>query len=185
MIETMPFSITTERLYLREMNLGDLDFIAEMLSHPEVMEYYPKLYSRGEAKDWIDRQIRRYEEDGHGLWLVEDRATSSSIGQVGLCLQQIKGRALPEIGYLIHRSFWRKGFAIEAAIAVREYSFRELGHQEVFSLIKPANKPSQAVARRLGMRVEQTVLFHGVLHLLYRVSAAGLAGGTQGACNSG
>lgn len=165
----MSFSITTKRLRLREMGTGDLDFVAEMLRHPKVMKYYPKLYSRMEAKNWLERQMQRYEQDGHGLWLVEDKQTSASIGQVGVSLQHLEDRTLPEIGYLIHCPYWRQGFAIEAATAVRDYSFRVLNMREVFSLIRPVNQPSQAVARRLGMLPKEEVVFHGLPHLLFSV----------------
>ena len=53
--------LETPRLRLREMSLGDLDFVAAMLSHPEVMRFYPKLHSRQEATLWIERQLDRYE----------------------------------------------------------------------------------------------------------------------------
>ena len=42
--------LETPRLVLREMTLGDLDFIADLLAHPEVMRFYPKCHSRDEAK---------------------------------------------------------------------------------------------------------------------------------------
>ena len=99
------------------MSLGDLDFVAAMLSHPEVMRFYLKLYSRQEATSWIERQLDRYERHGHGLWLAEDRATGEPRGQVGLMIQEVDGIEEPEIGYLIHYPFWRQGLATEAALA--------------------------------------------------------------------
>ena len=53
--------LETKRLTLREMSIADLDFISSMLAHPEVMQYYPKRYSKAEAEEWIERQIARYE----------------------------------------------------------------------------------------------------------------------------
>jgi RimJ/RimL family protein N-acetyltransferase len=37
----MPFLLETDRLMLREMSQGDLDFVATMLADPEVMRFYP------------------------------------------------------------------------------------------------------------------------------------------------
>ena len=39
----------TPRLVLREMSLPDLDFIAEVLAHPEVMRFRLKCCDRDEA----------------------------------------------------------------------------------------------------------------------------------------
>ena len=166
----MEFSLNSSRLRLRQLRIDDLDFVAEMLGHPEAMRYYPKLYSRGEAQEWIERQIKRYERDGHGLWLVEAREDSTPLGQVGLCLQPVESRTLPEIGYLIHFPYWRRGFALEAAGAVRDYAMGKLQMSEVFSLIRAENKPSVGVALRLGMRDTGEVQFHGLPHRLYSLT---------------
>jgi ribosomal-protein-alanine N-acetyltransferase len=161
--------LETPRLALREMSPGDLDFVAAMLAHPEVMRYYPRLYSRDEARAWIERQLDRYARNGHGLWLVLDRVTSEPVGQVGLVLQLVDGVEEPEIGYLIHRPFWRQGLASEAALGVRTWAFDTLGLERVISLIRPENLPSQGVARKLGMAPGRRVQFHELEHIVFAV----------------
>ena len=163
--------LETPRLRLREMSPGDLDFVAAMLSHPEVMRFYPKIYSREEAAAWIERQLGRYARNGHGLWLAEDRATGEPRGQVGLAVQEVDGMEEPEIGWLIHRPWWRQGLATEAALATRDWAFGALGLSRVISLIRPENLPSQGVARKLGMKPGRRTLFHGFVHIVFEVSA--------------
>jgi RimJ/RimL family protein N-acetyltransferase len=58
--------LETPRVTLREMTLTDLDFVAEMLAHPEVMSFWPKCFDRDEAVNWIERQQARYAKDGVG-----------------------------------------------------------------------------------------------------------------------
>ena len=168
----MPPVLETSRLALREMTLDDLDFVAALLAHPEVMRFYPQVYPRDEAQAWIERQIGRYARNGHGLWLVEDRATGEPVGQVGLVMQPVDGVEEPEIGYLIHRPFWRRGFATEAALGVRDWAFGTLGLARVISLIRPENLPSQGVARKLGMTPGTHVQFHGLEHVAFAVRKA-------------
>src|SRR5262249_50279566 len=67
--------LETPRLALRPLRRGDLDFVAAMLASLEVMRFYPRTYSREEARAWIERQLERYRRDGHGLCLVSERAT--------------------------------------------------------------------------------------------------------------
>lgn len=167
----------TERLRAREMSPADLDFVAAMLAHPEVMRFYPRCYSRDEARGWLERQVERYREHGHALWLIEERAGGEPVGQVGLVTQQVNGRPEPEVGYLVHRPFWRRGYATEAALATRDHAFGALELPRVVSLIRPENLPSQGVARKLGMRPEGTTTHVGMRHLVFAVSRADLAAG--------
>jgi len=165
--------LETERLRLRELVASDLDFVAEMLADPDVMRFYPKRYSRDEARGWLDKQRERYERDGHGLWLVVDRAADEPRGQVGLVLQRVDGRDQREIGYLIHRPFWRQGLAYEAARAVRDFAFERLALPRIISLIRPENVPSQAVARKIGMTVWKRALHANLDHLVFSVASRG------------
>lgn len=137
------------------------------------MQFYPKCYSREEAAAWIERQTRRYARHGHGLWLVEDKAAGQPIGQVGLLIQNIHGVEEKEVAYLIHRPFWRRGFATEAARACRDYAFDVLGRERVIALIRPENVPSQGVARKLGLLPEPDRVRHsGFEHIVFSVSRA-------------
>ena len=164
--------LASSRLDLSELVPSDLDFVAEMLADPEVMRFYPEPLTREQSFAWIERQRERYARHGHALWLVSERATGEPVGQVGLILQDVEGRPEPEIGYLVHRPYWRRGYASEAAGAVRDWAFERKGLDRVISLIRPANVPSQAVARRLGMTSGREVLFHGLPHVVFEVSRA-------------
>jgi RimJ/RimL family protein N-acetyltransferase len=167
----MKIILETARLVLREMTLDDLDFMAALLGDRETMRFYPQDYSRADAEAWIRRALDRYARHGHGGWLVLERASGQPVGQVGLIRQQIEGVDEDEIGYLIHRPFWRRGYAGEAARAVRDHAFGTLGRDHVISLVRPINHPSRGVAAKLGMRPVKLTLFGGLEHLVYRVDA--------------
>ena len=73
----------------------------------------------------------------------------------------------PEVGWLLHRKFWKRGYATEAATRIRRYAENTLGYAEVISLVRPENEPSQAVARRIGMHVIGETLFASLPHLVF------------------
>ncbi len=163
--------LETSRLSLREMVPDDLDFVAEMLADRQVMRYYPKTYSRGEAQGCMTAQIEKYRSDGFGLWRVSLLGSPAPIGLVGLVRQEVDGDTFDEIGYLIHRPYWQRGYATEAALGVRRFAFEVCGLPHVVSLVRPENVPSVAVAKKLGMTPEREIRFGGFQHLVYGVAA--------------
>ena len=78
-----------------------------------------------------------------------------------------------EVGYLLEKAAWRRGYAIEGARACRDYAFQELGAREVYSIIRDNNLPSQAVASRNGMVVRGSFVKHyygmDMPHLLFSI----------------
>ena len=160
---------------MRELEGGDLPFVFSMLSDPDVMQYYPKRLDLDESLAWIERQRARYANDGHGLWLLEELDSGTPVGQVGLVMQELMDfprPRYPEVGWLLHRAHWKRGYASEAAARVRAFAHETLGHDEVISLIRPENEPSQAVARRVGMQVVGETTFAGLRHFVYGASRA-------------
>ena len=143
--------LETKRLLLREMNMEDYDALFRVLSDPENMRHYPYTYDGQHVKDWIERNMNRYRKDGFGLWAVCLKDTGELIGDCGLTLQNIEGEILPEIGYHIRRDCQRKGYAKEAARAVRDWAFRNTDHPALYSYCKYTNEPSFRTAESIGM----------------------------------
>lgn len=164
--------LETERLTLRELVPADIDFLASMMADPQVSHHYDRRFSRQAADEWLHRQIERYHNDGHGLWLAAEKATCLPVGQVGLVLQTIEGQKRAEVGWLLDRPHWGKGYATEAAAAVRDAAFTRWNYPEVISLIRPTNTPSQRVAERIGMKPGPKVWYNGFEHVVYRAEPA-------------
>ena len=143
----------TDRLYLREIRREDYEALCRMLKDEEVMYAYEHAFDDKEAREWLELQLNRYENDGFGLWAVVLEETGEVIGQCGLTMQDLNGEQVLEVGYLLAKDFWHKGYATEAAIACKKYAFDILGAKEVYSIIRDNNIASQNVAKRNKMTV--------------------------------
>lgn len=165
--------LETTRLYLRRLQPSDYDALSNILQDEEVMYAYAHAFSDAETKDWLDRQLQRYKDYGFGLWAVILKETDEMIGQCGLTMQDWDGRQVPEIGYLFQKAYWHQGYAIEAAAACKEYAFETLHLDEVYSIIRDSNLPSQKVAERNGMAIRGTFTKHyygiDMPHFVYSV----------------
>jgi len=166
----MRIILETPRLRLRELSLDDLDFIAGLLGHPEVMRLWPKPYTRNESEVWIHKSQERYAQDGYGYWLALDRVSGQPVGQAGLLRQEVDGISETGIGYIIHHPFWRQGYATEAAAHCRDYAFAKLDRQRIVILVRPENLVSQSVAKRIGGERERETNFAGLVHSVFVIT---------------
>lgn len=151
------YVLETPRLTLRKVVASDVEFIAEMLLDRAVTKHYGHVYTRADADEWMERGFMRYERDGYAFWLAEHKETGQPIGQMGLLNQEVNDETLLEIGYMVHPSHWRQGYAHETTCAIRDYAFESLDREKVVSLIAPANIPSQRVALKYGAKPERFV----------------------------
>jgi len=151
----MKMILETERLFLREMTMGDFDALYAVLSDPEIMQHYPYSFDEERVRSWIERNMDRYKNDGFGLWAVCLKDTGEMIGDCGLTLQNIEGQMLPEIGYHIRKDQQRKGYAKEAAAAVRDWAFGNTEYPALYSYCKYTNVGSFKTAESIGMHFEK------------------------------
>ena len=144
--------IETERLFLREMKENDFDALYEVLADADIMQHYPYSFDESRVRNWIQRNIERYRIFGFGLWAVCLKETGEMIGDCGLTMQLIDGEIKPEIGYHIRADKQRNGYAKEAAIAVRDWTFNNTPFQIVYSYMKYTNEPSVKTAISYGCK---------------------------------
>ncbi len=83
-----------------------------------------------------------------------DNGTRSEIGD----------EAEIELGWTLERAAWGHGFATEGAIAVRDWTVREVQPRRLISLIHPDNARSIRVAEKIGERYEHDVVIHHGAH---------------------
>lgn len=147
--------ILTERLFLREMTMDDFDALYKVLADKEIMQHYPYTFDEERVRGWIQRNVDRYNNEGFGLWAVCLRENGEMIGDCGLTLQNIDGQMLPEIGYHIRKDCQKKGYAKEAALAVRDWAFKNTSYPAIYSYCKYTNVPSFKTAESIGMHFEK------------------------------
>ena len=147
--------LETDRLFLREMNIDDFDALYKVLADRDIMQHYPYTFDEKRVSDWIERNMNRYRDNGFGLWAVCLKDTGEMIGDCGLTLQNIEGEMLPEIGYHIRADHQRKGYAKEAAAAVRDWAFTNTDYPALYSYCKYTNVGSYKTAESIGMHFEK------------------------------
>jgi RimJ/RimL family protein N-acetyltransferase len=148
--------IETERLILRPWRNADIAPNTAMLADPVAGRFIT-----ADSKPITDAFIGwrnaaimsgHWALHGVGMFVVEEKQTGRFAGRVG----PWKPPGWPgfEIGWGIAKEFRGKGYAVEAARATIDWSFATFEIDRIIHCIDHENKPSQAVARRLGARKE-------------------------------
>jgi hypothetical protein len=77
--------LETERLSLREITEDDLDDLLEIWGDPETMRFFPRTLDSQAMREWIERNQRRYEQYGHGLWAATLWSERKLVGDTQDC----------------------------------------------------------------------------------------------------
>ena len=166
--------IETDRLLLRPIEKDDIARFVAIYADPEVMRH---IGSGGpatpeETTELIGRRMAEYASRGYGILAVVEKASGELIGRCGLLHWQIEGTDELEVGYILARSAWGRGYATEAASAVRDFALHELGRRRLIALVRYGNDASANVARKLGMNHERDVDLDGDVARLYALSSS-------------
>ena len=146
--------LETERLTLRGFREDDLDEMAAISADPEVTKWVGDDDGLSREDTWrrIAYWVGHWELRGCGQWALIERETGRLVGRAGL----LQPEAWPglEVGWLVAREHWGRGFAPEAGRASADWARDELGAAHIISLIEDSNERSARVAEKLGMSVE-------------------------------
>ena len=146
-------SIETPRLLLRAWSEEDILPFYNMGQDPQVMEYFPSLWSMELVRDFVERMKIQLVDKKYTLWAAEEKSSNQFIGFIGLNYPAWEASFTPcvEIGWRLASPFWGKGYATEGAKAVLDYAFNELNLDQVVSFTVPDNIRSRRVMEKLGM----------------------------------
>jgi len=159
--------IDTERLYLRPMTTRDVDDLVALHSDPEVSRYM-RPFDRDEAIERLRRDDADWREYGHGLLAVLANDGGGFLGRVALKYWPQFDEA--EVGWVLRREAWGRGYATEAARACAAWGFAAFDYPYLTAMIRSENARSIRVAERLGMTpLREDVLF-GVPVVVHAVS---------------
>ncbi len=153
-------TIRTKHLILREFSLPDAPRVQALAGTRDVASTtltIPYPYEDGVAETWIEGHSAAW-EDGKRLTLAITTESDGVIGAIDLHLAPNHGRA--ELGFWIGVPYWNQGFATEAAAALLDYGFSELGLHRIVARHFPRNPASGRVLQKLGMIREGTQREH-------------------------
>lgn len=147
--------IETERLALRLYTLEDRQHSISLLTDADVMRHVDEgVLSLDAANVLFEKMLGLYDEGIDTIWAVFEKESREFIGHATLRPRPIKPEEW-EVGYILTKSQWGKGFATEIAERLKEYGFDTLGFDEIFATVDDDHPASIHVLEKIGMKFKQ------------------------------
>jgi RimJ/RimL family protein N-acetyltransferase len=165
--------LKTERLVMRSMVADDLDDLLGIFGDPVVMAAFGEApLDWQQVRRWLKRNLDHQHRHGYGLFAVCLKENGRLIGDCGLEVMEISGEQVAELGYDFRSDHWSRGYATEAACAVRDFAFNTLRLPRLISLIRLGNAASERVAQKTGLeKIGRIQRNHGT-YLRYEIENA-------------
>lgn len=158
-------TIETERLILRPPGTEDWPSYAELMSSARAI-YMGGPFSTKDAWGMFCHDVAQWTLMGHGALMLEAHGSGQCLGQVGIN----HGPLFPEheLGWLVYPEAEGKGYAYEAARALRDWAFTKRRLETLVSYIDPRNGRSRKLAERLGAVLDTAAPRQDPDDLVYR-----------------
>ncbi|MCL2593783.1 MAG: GNAT family N-acetyltransferase [Defluviitaleaceae bacterium] len=151
--------ITTERLILRPFAVSDADDLVKQCNNHNIFKTtlnMPYPYSLEDALSWISLANECFDNNRRYDFVVSDKITGKLLGSIGISNNQTHKNG--ELGYWIGEEFWNKGYGTEAAKAILEFVFSEIGLHKVMGHHFASNPSSGKIMEKIGMSYEGTLI---------------------------
>ena len=164
----LPF-LSTKRLLLFPPSLKDLSFWVALHSDPDVMKFMGGPRDKNEVKEWLETDIAHFKKHGFSMFSIVNK-NNEFVGRAGLVyLDYDDAQKEIEVGYVLKKEFWNKGYATEIVTALVSWGFKNLKIPRLVSVTRPENRKCQHILKKVGMEYKQIILFHDETFLLYEI----------------
>jgi ribosomal-protein-alanine N-acetyltransferase len=140
--EKLPI-IETERLRLRHLEEADTDSLFEIFSDREALRFwgFAPFKERADAEKLLADIHDHFRQKTLFQWGIAFKADDKIIGTTTLFRYDEQSRRA-EIGYILNRQFWGKGYINEALRALVSFAFEKLNLHRIEADIEPRNAAS-------------------------------------------
>ncbi|TMU84579.1 GNAT family N-acetyltransferase [Bacillus sp. BHET2] len=145
----------TDRLVLRQLTMGDVDFLYDLYTSEEVLRYFgmSPINSKEVAVSMVENYEKHLENGGPMRWAIVKKQSERIIGTCGFHgISKAYKRC--EIGYDLESGHWGKGIMGEALSPLLTHLFTEKEMNRIGAVIVPYNKASSRVVEKLGFKQE-------------------------------
>ncbi len=152
-------NLFTDRLILREYTVDDAKSIMKIFNQKEVMKWihgvpYPCTLNQV-------KKILKENEKGAYYFAITVRKEDKIIGSIWFRhLEEETNYKIAELGYLIDKDEWGRGYVTEAITKIIQWGFKNLKLNKIYETTCIENKPSQKILKKFKFKLEGRLRKH-------------------------
>jgi ribosomal-protein-alanine N-acetyltransferase len=136
--------LESNRTLLRRFIKDDLQALLKLTNNREVMKYtgFREVQSEAKTKELLDKWLLSKK-----VWAAIDKDTGDFVGWFMLKKTILDA---PELGFMLAREYWSRGYATEVSKCLVDYCFYTLKENKMIASADKENLASFKVLKKLG-----------------------------------
>lgn len=168
----MTIVLQTERLILKVPDQSHFDDLLALCTDAEVMRYIGdgRIRTKEQVSELLALSVAYFQKHGTTFFSVFEKQSNHFVGMAGLlhlCFDENQPDI--EVGYRLHKQYWRQGYATELTRALIEWGFSVLKLQRIIAITHPDNAASRRVMEKSGMSYHAMIQYKGMTIPCYEI----------------
>lgn len=150
----MYYEIKTARLLLRPLSIADLKRVHEYSSDEDNTRFMIHLPNKTveETAGFLNRVTSEWNKDEPSFYEFAIVLNELQIGAISVYLDEQREEG--ELGWILDKKYHKKGYATEAASAIKDFSLKTLHLKKLIAQCDYRNTPSRHLMEKIGLKLE-------------------------------
>ena len=160
----------TDRTIVEDLKEADFPDLLRIYNKKENMKFISSgkyEWSEEEIKEKFGSQMENY-SSGYGIFGIKLKSTMRLVGEAGL-FDSFNNQEILELGYIIDKSYWKKGYGTEVCNGLINYGFERLSLRKVKARMYSSNRGSIKLSEKCGMSLVNSGTEKGIDYLEYEL----------------
>ena len=160
----------TDRTIVEDLKESDFPDLQRIYNKKENMKFISNgkyEWSQEEIEEKFESQMKNY-NSGYGIFGIKLKPTLQLIGEAGL-FDSFYDQEVLELGYIIDKSYWKKGYGTEVCNGLINYGFEGLSLKKVKARMYSSNKGSIKLSEKCGMSLVNSGTERGIEYLEFEL----------------
>ena len=148
----------TERTRAERLQPIHFNELCIMHNDPKVMETLEGIRTQEQTREWLEKNLRQWQEHGYGIWIFREKTSSAFLGRAGLRNLMIENRDEIELAFALMSPYWGMGLGTEIALALVNVA-KGIGLTSLVSFTYKTNTASKRVMEKAGFVYDRDIIY--------------------------